>query len=98
MLPMTHIVLGHVALIVFLVAGYVSASYKAKGVARSGQLWLNPSRLSRALSRFICVAAPAVAAVGVYVGWRGPLIPQFVGGSINITFFMGALVQVLAKD
>jgi quinol monooxygenase YgiN len=39
-----------------------------------------------------------VAAVGVYFGWRGPLIPQFIGGSINVTFFMAALVQVMAKN
>jgi hypothetical protein len=38
-----------------------------------------------------------VAAVGVYFGWRGPLIPQFIGGGINVTFFMAALVQVMAK-
>jgi hypothetical protein len=96
--PMAQIALGHVALVAFLVAGYVSAFYKAKSVARSGQLWWTPSPFSRVLSRVVFVAAPVLAAVGVYVGWHGPLIPQFVGGGINITCFLGASVQVLAKN
>jgi len=97
MLTVTLMVLGHVALIAFLLAGYVSAFYKAKSITDRGQLWWKPSPFGRTLSRVLCVAWPVVAAVGVYFGWRGPLIPQFVGGGINVTFFMAALVQMMAK-
>jgi hypothetical protein len=87
----TLMVFGHMALVVSLLAGYVSAFYKAKSIAQGvgGQLWWKPSPFRRALSMVFCAVWPVVAAVGVCLGWRGPLIPQFVGCGINVTFFNG---------
>jgi hypothetical protein len=93
MLNVTLNVFWHFALIAFLLAGYVGAYRQA----RRTQLELRSPPFSRALSGAVCVAAPVVAAIGVYIGWRGPILPQFVGGGINVTLFYGALLRVLSK-
>ena len=53
MLTVTLMVLGHVALVAFLLAEYVSAFYKAKSVTGRGGLWWKPSRFGRAASRVL---------------------------------------------
>jgi hypothetical protein len=98
MFVVTRIVAGHLALVAFLLAGYVSAFYTAQRIAQNGNLLGEPSRTRRTVSLATCVACPVIAAMAVYSGWHGPLIPQFVGGGINVTFFMAAFAQVIAKS
>jgi hypothetical protein len=77
---------GHLALVAFLLAGYMSAYFKA----RVAPLPPEPSPWSRKRGMAICMVMLLAAVIAVYFRWSDPVFPQFIGASFNITCFTAA--------
>jgi hypothetical protein len=89
--------IAHFALGVYVFVGCISAYRLAKStLKKSGSTWA-PSPLSRLAMKSLFVIMPISAVAAFSVGWHAPILPQLIGGTMNMVCFYAGCVGVLAK-
>ena len=90
-------VVGHLALALYVLVGYVSAYHDAKGrMEKYGSTWL-PGPLSRLAAKFLVVMMPVLAILAFLLIGTLQSFLQLIGNTMNVGWFWAGCLAILAK-